>query len=487
MKDLAQHEVTCVVQYNPHDPALSPVSCSAVHLSPSYVLAPGCLLGYSKGKLRIELDGEFMVQSAAKATHRELIELKADFVTSWCCKELSKVINTLFSSSDISTSRSSDESTSIEFDTASLSTFVLLQIDDPSVGKEQTLQKYSHIPTPSSPEEIIVCSTPFGSSHLTSFYNSWSAGIISKCVDQHSGVFMTDVSCVPGSQGGLVYMRKSMSPAAIILHPVIWKADECTGLSLIASLNGIVKSLREHLNMEGMILTPNIMEEHYENAIYEPQHENFISERLVRVRIGGTWGSGILISGQYVLTCAHVVQGHKNRKINVMKKDQSLSCKVIYESIAIDKLDVAILELEHTVSHIPILQVPSSAKVGLPVLCSGYGIFENGTYCINTAGIVASIMRYQSCDHWLVTTCKVNSGSSGGIVTDTVGQPIGMIMANTYDETNQMTYSNVSIVLSLHILYDSLIEMCTENSVKGFINLERLLCTDKGFSLQAKL
>lgn len=488
MVNLTLHEITCVVVYSPDDsdPTQS-VSASAILLSPSHVLATGCLLCNSHME-NTNLQGTFKVLCSQS---NSACEWEAELVTSWQCRKLAQDIEPFFASSDLSTGNVKDQD--IELDKSLLSMFLLLHFKRPMAEEHQTLLRYDRISSLSRPDGIMVCSTPFGSTHFSSLCNSWSSGIISKCINEASGLFLTDVSCVPGSQGGLVFDQRNMLPAAVIIYPVIWRSDECSGLSIISSLQVILESLHEHTTKENIVISEDSLIKMLNNIsniiIANASREVGESpeDRLVRVTVGNSWGSGIILSGKYVLTCAHVVQGQHSGLIFVVRHSNPKRCKVIYQSMSLDKLDVAILELQDEIPGIGLLPKPSSVMAGQPVTAQGFGIFERGGISITTSGIISTVMQHGSSSYYVLTTCKVSSGASGGMILDQNMVPLGLIIANTYDATNKITYPHISMALCIDILYDCIKNLCLESSVTGFMELENRLKDHVGFSMQSKL
>ena len=478
---LQEQEVTCVVtcRSSPNDADV--VSSSAIFLTPSYVLAPGCLLGNISADevcdLRSASTATFEV-TVAKADSSSMQTIKAECISTWKCKKLMDVINKLFSHDvqPYSSKTSSEERFHVDL----ISTFLLLKLNSP-LNDALCLKDLKEMRELSAASDLLVCSTPFGGSHVNSFYNSWTSGIVSKVIE--SGVaFLSDASCVPGGQGGLVYLKGSMAPAGVVLYPVVWRVDESTGLSLIGSINVIIESLFN--NIKGDLLD-ELTNSGLKTIDSQSVKDGSISSssRIIRVRYGRSWGSGILLSDTYVLTCAHIFNG-RSGSLSVEFQSEHLSATIVFRSAAENRLDVAILKLTEKLDGIDILLSIPMIRVGVEVTARGYGIFRHEPVVNVSSGIIAKCHSINSCAYTLVTTCKVHPGSSGGAITDKSGNILAMITSNTYDATNKIVYNDVSLGLSLEILYPSIVRLCCLDDLNGFKKLEEYL---KGITVSSLL
>ena len=156
----------------------------------------------------------------------------------------------------------------------------------------------------------------------------------------------------------------------------------------------------------------------------------------------------------------------------------------MFRSAAENRLDVAILKLTEKLDGIDILLSIPMIRVGVEVTARGYGIFRHELVVNVSSGIIAKCHSINSCAYTLVTTCKVHPGSSGGAITDKSGNILAMITSNTYDATNKIVYNDVSLGLSLEILYPSIVRLCCLDDLNGFKKLEEYL---KGIAVSSLL
>lgn len=465
-RDLSGYEATCVIIHHTNSPdEQDSTSCSAIFLSPTHILAPGCLLNFDDQN-GFNANGNFEV--IIKNNSGNLERLKADVVTSWKCHPLFKSLNDLFSTSSI-TPNSVDDSGVVDIN--SLSTFIILKIA-PCCHCHNTLKCINSIEDPRTGAEVMVCSTPFGSNYSDSFFNSWIAGSVSKCVEAECGLYLCDLTCVPGMQGGVVFLRKSMTIVGMVIHPVIWRPDECTGLSLIVSFTTIISSLQLSCSDLNKTLSPTSLKT-LSNVNFASPDTRSPCFRLVRLKVGATWGSGIIISPLYILTCAHVLDGHHHSTVVWVKAYQGdFRATVAYKSSNKDSFDVAVLRLDAKLPNMKVISPALTTKVGMEVIAQGFGIFEQGRSAIITKGIVMNLSLSGKYLHTIITSCKVHSGSSGGLFLDTSGGMIGMITSNVYDQINKLGYTHIGMGLSLDIMHSQIKLLDKEDNFSGFSALE---------------
>lgn len=476
-----EHEFTCVVVCRSNSNLADTISSSGIFLSPTYVLAPGCLLGCSTTSQPVSsTEFEVIVRKLDSESTRNM---DANYITHWECAKLSTKVKKLFAA-DIKPHPAEDEAIDIDI----ISTFILLELTGSFKSSHYLLQN-KKVAELSLGAEVLVCSTPFGSNHVSEFYNSWNYGIVSKVIDK-GVVHLTDVACAPGGQGGLVFTKENMIPAGIVIHPVIWRMEECTSLSITAALWNVLDNLFIHLqsvDIDIIELTEylQVRAMHMSPATHLP---NVTSNRIVRVRNGRSWGSGILVSETFAITCCHVIKGHSSNSITVHSPTKQLRATVIFESAADDIFDLAVLKLPESMHELEILPAVSRAYVGTAITAQAYGLFQRETIPNVSLGIIAKVCTTDDYDCKLVTTCKVHPGSSGGGIIDESGRIIGMITANTCDKVKNIVYSNISLVLPLHLLYPAIVTLCSSGDIRGFKDVEnKLRQNDLCFSRSSKL
>ncbi|XP_067951660.1 peroxisomal leader peptide-processing protease-like [Watersipora subatra] len=481
-KSLCEYEVTCVVSCQ-HKASADVWTSSAIFISPLLVLAPACILQTSDSEiLASDIGSHFKFQLLICSDEGTLITAEADHITSWKCLELATVVDKLFSN-DIQLDlfdTPSEETLAIDL----ISKFLLLQV--PEKYRSPRFLCLKEVGKVRSYAQLLTCSTPFGShGNIKCFYNSWNCGIVSKDIGQ--GVaFLSDVACVPGGQGGLAYLEDMMVPVGIVIYPAVWRLGSSTGLSIIAGLSAVVNSLQAHL-IEVNITYPQItnLVTNTVSSLVAPSNAH---SRTVRIRTNNLWGSGILLSNAYVLTCSHVVNDISMNILLVECHNKQLTATLVYKSDNIENFDVAILKLSTCLDGIKVISSVQQATAGMAVVAEGYGLFSCGTTPIISSGVIAKVYTVEAYSCNLVTTCRVHAGASGGPVMDKYGRIVAMIIANMYDYTNQTEYNNISLAISFYTLYPAISKLYKTDSASYF------KCLEKGFdklvvngALQSKL
>ena len=288
----------------------------------------------------------------------------------------------------------------------SLSDFVLIEV--------KTLKNYFSCSSlnlltlaasenPKKGETVFIVGTPFGGECPSVFYNSLSKGIVSNVVGTKSEIMITDARCVPGCEGCPVYRQKSHAasmkdnaPYGIVLAPFCWRNGEWIGITVTASLEGILRNLLTVLSNRIALTSQNLHEvllgiSNNQVKIQNPRdaivklhqgrspsvmHSNqgclsfqeIVNTALcsvVMVLCGNTWGSGIVIDVENCLiaTCSHVIQdchetpivsGDKSRAQHLNNVSISFNCpystqheaQVLYATKEGCPLDFALLKVQ---------------------------------------------------------------------------------------------------------------------------------------------
>lgn len=144
---------------------------------------------------------------------------------------------------------------------------------------------------------------------------------------------------------------------------------------------------------------------------------------------GSASGTGFVISKDgYVVTNAHVVDGHQGDVTVTFNDDRSISGKVVGQD---SSSDVAVIKVDPKAHDLKPLPLGDSSKVavGDPVIAIGspYGLDQSVT-----SGIVSALQRTIrapngfSIDNVLQTDAAINPGNSGGPLLNDRGQVIGI-------------------------------------------------------------
>lgn len=214
-----------------------------------------------------------------------------------------------------------------------------------------------------------------------------------------------------------------------------------------------------------------------ENLMFLKTYPEFgESEAPIETKSSGT---GFLLNQEgYLITCAHVIENHKNIKVHV-KKDY-IDKVLIASIINIDQNnDIAVLKIDLTpykgdFGNIPVSISDKILDVGEKIYSLGYPLPGTmGEELKLTDGIISSTKGFQSNINYYQVSCAIQPGNSGGPLIDDDGNVVGVINAK------HLGTENVNYALKSYVLYNML--------KLSFPNTNILIRTSlKGKTLQEK-
>nr|XP_012221369.1 PREDICTED: peroxisomal leader peptide-processing protease-like [Linepithema humile]XP_012221370.1 PREDICTED: peroxisomal leader peptide-processing protease-like [Linepithema humile] len=358
-------------------------------------------------------------------------------VTVWKCSLLKKTFDEFFET--WSFSKSSDH------DRLLRPIFLLIRISDSDESNveiptiEQVLFRLLDraLRNPVRGSSVEIESTPFGN---PVFIDSIARGVISNVVGDESCVIMTDAYAFPGGEGGPVYVIppdcKRRIIIGMVIAPLSWCRGEWVDYTFAANLAPcLFNILRKN---------PPILDHAY--------HKNeALDAGVVLVRCGISWGTGILVdkdTGTF-LTCSHVVAEAPEREISIVmntdKPNLRMRAKLLYRTPEDQPYDVAVLKVDLRdldpslrsvqLSRAPILKGEPVVSVGFP--------FSSSIRPTISSGVVS-----KSLDCALLTTCCVQSGTSGGpIISQATGEMLGMVVCNALSSDGTVLYPRMSLAV----------------------------------------
>lgn len=405
-------------------------------------MIPGELTTVSReltSKLKFRIYRDLGVDNDPRSS--SIKEHHGEIVAAWRCSLLKKTFDEFFKTWSFPKSS--------EYDRSLRSVFLLIRIYDSDrsiVGRsvEQALsclldQVPRNLIRGSSVE---IESTPFGN---PVFIGSIARGVISNVVGDEGCVIMTDAYAFPGSEGGPVYIIPSNGERRIIggmvIAPLSWCRGEWVDYTFAANLAPCVLDI---LRKKDPPCSPIIDREYHENT-------DALDKGVVLVRCGINWGTGVLVhknTGTF-LTCSHVVAEAPEREISIVmrpdKPNSRVRARLLYRTLDNQPYDVALLRVDLRdmdsslrpvrLSHAPILKGEPVVSVGFP--------FSSSIRPTISGGVVSKSM-----DCALLTTCCVQSGTSGGpIISRTTGDMLGMIVCNVLSSDGTVLYPRMSLAV----------------------------------------
>lgn len=351
----------CVVKVSEAFSAKKPISCSGVIVHPhtgvlictglpfSRFLAHGVPLSPDtdtsflppsslKDKLKISVcfslgtntSSETVTAPRSKTQRHQLRELPARLLMLVNCLEFKEAFQEVFQESEQWRFQGNEKDADLIRDASFLSWFAVLKVD--SVEKKISPDSRGSIPWRSTSVlqkglSVVACGSPFGTICLDLFISTLSRGIISNLAGEDNAVILTDARCLPGTEGGGLFLldgSDNVHLIGLIVSPFGWKSNEWIGLSLVCSVSSIFRNiLRCWKNQDSFPEDLLNGGETGLDMISTAQELKPVKYPTVCfVHSGRFWGSGVVVSSNLVLTCRHVVCGkptvalkfhHRNR------------------------------------------------------------------------------------------------------------------------------------------------------------------------------
>lgn len=249
---------------------------------------------------------------AQSAPHRDV---PAELLLLVNCQEFQQAFQSVFQEVDQWRFHTGEEDEELARDAQFLSWFAVLRtsvvLGESSDVRATPCQSSAFL---QKGDPVVACGSPFGSLCLDLFIGTLSRGIISNLSGDDNAVILTDARCLPGNEGGGLFLINSPSDVrlvGVIVSPFGWKATEWIGLSLVCSIHVIFKNIIRCRKVEALIwdewLLPGDARLQMSAAGLQPAA---VEHPIVcLVDSGHLWGSGVAVSPQLVVTCRHVVNG----------------------------------------------------------------------------------------------------------------------------------------------------------------------------------
>uniref|UniRef100_A0A3Q0SR34 Peroxisomal leader peptide-processing protease n=1 Tax=Amphilophus citrinellus TaxID=61819 RepID=A0A3Q0SR34_AMPCI len=283
---------------------------------------------------------------------------------------------------------------------------------------------------------VVACGSPFGSLCLDLFISTLSRGIISNLAGEDNAVILTDARCLPGTEGGGLFVMKgadSVHLIGLIVSPFGWKANEWIGLTLVCSAHLVFRNiiscisvqdpLRDvwlHRGESGLQMSTAA---HGSKAIKYPT--------VCFVDSGQFWGSGVVVTSRLVVTCRHVV----NRKSKVHLKVHDTVGDVLFSTKASSPYDLALVQLRDSVPEAVVPRIIIFMFCGPSLTC----------------GVLSKAISWNCQPVMLQTTCAVQAGTSGENFSVILCCFAGIVSSNTRDLATKVTYPHLNFSIPVTV------------------------------------
>ncbi|XP_070697229.1 peroxisomal leader peptide-processing protease [Pempheris klunzingeri] len=306
---------------------------------------------------------------------------------------------------------------------------------------------------------VVACGSPFGSLCLDLFISTLSRGIISNLAGEDNAVILTDARCLPGTEGGGLFVVKGADDVrlvGLIVSPFGWKATEWIGLTLVCSVNLIFRNIIRCTSIQDPLrdvwLHPREACLRMSNTALESKAAKYPTVCLVDS--GQFWGSGVVVTPQLVVTCRHVVNGKPTVTLKFHHKDRVSDCvgDVLFFTKASSPYDLALVQLRDSVTEAVVPRMAQSFNPGDSVVVVGYGGLGRRCGPSLTCGVLSKAIGWNDQPVMLQTTCAVQAGASGGaVVRSHSGELLGIVSSNTRDLAAKVTYPHLNFSIPVNI------------------------------------
>ncbi|XP_022094911.1 peroxisomal leader peptide-processing protease-like [Acanthaster planci] len=345
-------------------------------------------------------------------------------------------------------------------------------------------------------DPVCLHTTPFGSTCPAVFLNSISKGIVSNVAGPKHQLIMTDARCIPGSEGGGMYLTKpgrnhqESVLAGIIVAPLCWKNNEWIGLTLVCSIQAVLDSLRcitDSLTHKKVTSAPPSWQGECKPNQGRPL---FVVQQcmksVVLIKASTVWGSGVLINADkgVILTCRHVVHKATDHHVRVRIDCPYLhweDATVVYTTSPNSPFDLAVLKLEEKLDalreayRITGLRMATSYTQGQPVIMVGHALLapELDLSPSVSLGVMSKVNTANSTPVMLQSTCAVHAGASGGaLFCHRTGQLLGIVTSNARDMDSGASFPHVNFSIPWTVIGPALNKYLQTDDVTKLDSLE---------------
>ncbi|XP_036402164.1 peroxisomal leader peptide-processing protease isoform X1 [Megalops cyprinoides] len=397
--------------------------------------------------------------SVAVEAKRKISNFKAELVMLVNCREFQSALRIVFKETDKWSLCCGEDDSVLNKDAVFLSWFAVLRV--PGLAKSENGRTTPWIPSSGLEKGCVVfaCGSPFGSLCPDLFMSTVSKGIISNLAGEEHAVILTDARCLPGTEGGGLYVKRGDHAhlVGLIVSPLCWKSGEWIGLTLVCSFHLILRNIAMVVNLRHPLkelCAPLHMDsEGVSNKGQCTSMQNYPMVALVDS--GQSWGSGVLMDSQLMLTCRHVLNGKSRLTVRFKTDDRFLVVmgEVLYSTKTSSPYDIAVVLLKE---QLPGIAVPTSGcafKQGEDVYVISYGAFGHSCGPSVTSGVLSRAVCCNSQPVMLQTTCAVQAGASGGAVVRVyTGELLGLVASNTRDVVTGVTYPHLNFSVPFTLL-----------------------------------
>ncbi|XP_008277037.1 peroxisomal leader peptide-processing protease [Stegastes partitus] len=304
---------------------------------------------------------------------------------------------------------------------------------------------------------VVACGSPFGSLCLDLFISTLSRGIISNLAGEDNAVILTDARCLPGTEGGGLFVVQGSDDVrliGLIVSPFGWKANEWIGLTLVCSVHSIFRNVTMSAQdpLRDVWLQQGEAGLHMSTTAQESKAVKYPT--VCFVDSGQFWGSGVVVTSQLVVTCRHVVNGKSTVTLKFHNRDRvhNIVGDVLFSTKASSPYDLALVQLRDPIPEAAVPRMSQTFTPGESVVVVGYGGLGRSCGPSLTCGVLSKTISWNYKPIMLQTTCAVQAGTSGGaVVQKHSGELLGIVSSNTRDLAARVTYPHLNFSIPVAV------------------------------------
>ncbi|KAJ8250787.1 hypothetical protein COCON_G00227090 [Conger conger] len=381
---------------------------------------------------------------------RNVMHFKSHLIMLVNCREFQSTFGNVFKDVDkwsFYSGEEDDELNSMRF----LSWFAVLGVPGLAKSDQGRSVPWVHSESLEKGRVVFACGSPFGTFCPDLFMSTLSKGIISNLAGEDNALILTDARCLPGTEGGGLFLKRGDLAylVGLIVSPLCWKSNEWIGLTLVCSLQLILRNILKSVTLQDPMneICAQLPVVHTIDCAANTGQGVTHHPSVALVEAGCFWGSGILMSPQLLLTCRHVLHGESRLTVRFKTKSRFLAVKgeVLYSTDVTSPYDVAVVLLKQQLPDVVPPSFSSTFTPGEDVYVIGYGAFGRSCGPTVTSGILSRAVSIHSQPVMLQTTCAVQAGASGGaVVRAETGELLGLVSSNTRDVVAGVTYPHLN-------------------------------------------
>ncbi|XP_063807403.1 peroxisomal leader peptide-processing protease [Pseudophryne corroboree] len=425
----------------------------------------------------------------------ERMQVQAQLLMVLPCPEFQNAFSRLFRKENGWVFSSEEEKTEYgEFqkDLAYLHWFAVLHLQSPLTKTPHTMAIMDSTRLVKG-STVFACGSPFGSFYPDIFLNTISKGVLSNTAGDRNAVLLTDARCLPGSEGGGIYLFEQgvLHLVGIIVAPLCWKTNEWVGLTLACSISHIIENIIKVPHKAGVAVKSKLENLQLGNNVLAnlqrgPGPAEHLMKAAVLVDSGQAWGSGALLNRKVVLTCRHVVRDLSKVLVKIQrprvasgqhhtyKRFQTVTGRVVFSTSESSPYDIAVVELDEDLPGVFEPVLASGYSAGEDVLIVGFGAFGESCGPSVTSGVLSAVISVGNVPVMLQTSCAVHGGSSGGpLFSARSGELLGIVASNTRDNTTGATYPHLNFSIPMTVLQTAIQRYRQSGELRSFGELNK--------------